>query len=113
MSHGSSVPDPAIIIDAMHSHHNTARRYTPEALRQILLALRPHSICTETEAQHIGDDGYCKLDVELDRSRQVPRRCRVGAGGPGQLGIRQVSFEREGRDQRYRETRYLERTGKS
>ena len=62
-------PTELIIIGTLHGRHNTAKHYTPEALRQILLALRPHLFCTETEAQHIGDDGYCKtLEGELESS---------------------------------------------
>jgi hypothetical protein len=37
----SSDPTELIVIGTLHGRHNTAKRYTPEALRQILLALRP------------------------------------------------------------------------
>ena len=102
-------PIELIIIGTLHSRHNTAKRYMPEALRQILLALRPHLICTETEARHIGDDGYYKLDLEPESLMDKWPDGVVPDQVARQLGIRQVSFERDGRDQRYRETRYFER----
>lgn len=99
-----------IIVGTLHRRHNTAKCYTPEALREILLALRPHLFCTETEAQHIGEDGFCKaLEGDLE---SVVDKWPDGVAleqASRELGVRQISFEREGRDQGYRETRYFER----
>lgn len=105
-------PDPTelIIMGTLHSRHNTAKYYTPEALRQILLALRPALFCTEAEAWVLGDDGYVKPELKWSSNKDKWPDGTALDEAARALGIRQVSFEREGRDQRYRETCYFERT---
>jgi len=98
-----------IVIGTLHSRHNTAKHYTPEALREILLALRPHRFCVETEPQHIGDDGYARpaADLEAERTRMPDGVVLVEVSR--QLRTTLIPFEWEGYGKRLRETRYFER----
>ena len=102
-------PTELIIVGTLHGRHNTAKLYTPEALRRILLALRPHRFCVEAEPQHISDDGYCRpvADVESERAR-MPEGVVLDEVSR-QLGIKLIAFDREGLSKGYRETRYFER----
>lgn len=104
-----SDPTQLIAIGALHRGHNTAKHYTPEALRQILLALRPHWFCVEAEPQHIGDDGYARPVPDLESARARMPEGVVLDEVSRQLGIRLLPFDREGLSEGYRETRYFER----
>jgi hypothetical protein len=108
-------PDSAelIIVGGLHGRHNTVKRYTPEALREILLALRPHRFCVETEPQHIGDDGYARpvADLEAERAR-MPDGVVLDEVSR-QLQIRLIPFEWEGWGKRLRETGHWKRQARA
>jgi hypothetical protein len=92
----SSSPTELILIGTLHAGHNTAKRYTPEALRQILLALRPHRFCVEGEPEEIAGDGYARIPANLEAERaRMPEGVVLGEVSR-QLGIRWLPFDREG-----------------
>ena len=100
-----------IFIGTIHSGHFEAKHYTAQAVKDILLALKPDAICVEACTKHLNPDGTLRKEV-LEDCRDTPEVYAANEAAMG-LGIRQIPFEHEGRDEIYTETNYFERERKA
>jgi hypothetical protein len=95
-----------IIIGTLHGAHNQNPRYSEDALREILLALKPDAILVEMYSRHFNEDG--SLNMEMIYLEHCPD-VRAPHDAASALGIRQIPFDRERRDEYYAETKYFEK----
>jgi len=94
-----------VIIGTLEQGHNTAKKYTTSELRRILLALHPAAICVEMFSNPINADGTTKEEVlRTADSPEIAIESEVAKA----LGIKQVAFEREDRNENWAKTKYWE-----
>ncbi len=96
-----------IIIGTLHGGHNEAKHYTEQALKDIIVGLKPDAICVELYSKHFRPDGTLTDDT-LAFCDQYPD-VRAPNDAANELGIRQIPFDREGRDELYAELNFGER----
>jgi tetratricopeptide (TPR) repeat protein len=97
-------PTEVVIIGTLHGAHETNRNYNERTLRNILLALEPDAICVELYSTFFNPDGSYREEVMLDHPEG---RAEVAAAEA--MDIPLLPFDREGRNERYQETRYFKR----
>ena len=98
-----------IILGTIHSGHFEAKHYTAQAVKDILLALKPDAICVELYSRFFNPDGTL-----TEEAMSFPSCPEVQAANEAatELGVRQIPFDREGRDELLAETNYFERERK-
>ena len=100
-----------IVIGTIHREHFEAKHYTAQVVKDIILALKPDAICVELYSKHFDPDGTPKTEV-LEGFKDCPEVQAVNEAAI-ELGVRQIPFDREGRDELLAETNYFEREQKS
>jgi hypothetical protein len=101
----TSNPTELVIIGTMHKHHNTAEYYTTDALGEIFTALQPAALCVALNSTFFGPDGYLK--PELRQPQDYPEIV-VADDIAKTLGIREIPFDQDDRNEYYNDTRYFE-----
>lgn len=97
-------PTQVVILGTIHGHHLKNIYYSPEALRTILLELKPDAILNELPLNQVDADGR-----PLDKDRTSCPENWASDGVATQLGIKQIPFDRPNREEHYNETRYFQR----
>ena len=100
-----------IVIGTIHHEHFEAKHYTAQVVKDIILALKPDAICAELYSKHFNVDGSLRQEV-LEGAKDCPE-VQAANDAATELGIRQIPFEREGRDEIYEETNCFERERKA
>jgi len=110
-------PTEIIIIGTLHGSHNTNENYSPDHVKRILLALKLDLILVELPPTIVGGDGKPHETAEKDgriskdllkAADDFPEFAATDEAAHD-LNVRQVPYDREGRNELYRETKYLER----
>ncbi|GAG37347.1 unnamed protein product, partial [marine sediment metagenome] len=101
---GSATADTEVIImGTIHAQHLKAAAYSPEVLREILLALKPSAILNELPLDQVEADGRPKHREYGDPEGWASDQAA------SQLNVPQIPFDRPDREQYYTRTRYFAR----
>jgi pheromone shutdown protein TraB len=101
-----SAPTEVVIIGTLHQFHDQNANYGPEEVRRILVSLHPSVICVELYSKFFTESGDLVESILEDRS--CPEIAATNQAAK-QLEVKQVPFDREGRNEFYVETKYFER----
>ncbi len=99
-------PTEIIVLGTIHSAHNENEHYSPDRLREILLALRPAAFCVELYSKFFDEDGTIRQ--EFVENSDCPEVC-VATDAANELGVRQIPFDIEGRNEFFEQTGYFQR----
>lgn len=93
-----------IIIGTIHGRHETVPGYTTQVLKEILVSLSPDLIGVELYGAYFNEDGSIRDDI-LPRSPES----QAGNHAAKKLGVPLLPYDKEGRDEYYRDTDYFGR----
>ncbi|MHC4575432.1 MAG: S41 family peptidase [Planctomycetota bacterium] len=94
-----------IIIGTIHSFHHKNPKYSPEVLREIILALKPDAILNELPLSLVGPNGRPIIRAKDSSCPEIWAADAVAT----QLGVRQVPFDRPDRQENFKKTKYFDR----
>jgi len=97
-----------VIIGGIHDFHYKSPEYTPEVLKEIILALKPDAILNELPLSLVDPNGR-----PLPRHYVQSPECWAADTVATQLGIKQIPFDRPNRQEHYKKTKKFERRKKA
>ena len=99
-----------IIIGTLHEFHHKSPKYSPQILKEIILALKPNAILNELPLSHVDPNGR---PILILRDPLKCPECWAADTVATQLGIKQIPFDRPNRQEHYRKTKKFERRKKA
>ncbi len=97
-----------VIIGTIHNKHYTNPEYSPDVLKDIILALKPDAILNELPLSLVEPNGRPIERIRGEDNRGGPE-CWAADTVAQQLGIRQIPYDRPDRQENFKKTNYFER----
>jgi len=93
-----------VIIGTIHDRHYESSKYTPEVLKEIILALKPDAILNELPLSQVDSDGR-----PLSRHYFQSPECWAADTVATELGVKQIPFDRPDREENFKKTKWFKR----
>lgn len=93
-----------VIVGTIHNAHQKNPKYSSEDLKEIILFLKPHVILNELPLSQVDPSGR-----PLFRDPNKHPECWAADTVAGQLGIKQIPFDRPDRQENFRKTKFFEK----
>lgn len=101
-----------VIIGTIHDKHYKNPRYSPDALKEIILSLKPDAILNELPLSLVDPNGR-PLENLRKKDLQGGPECWAADTVATQLGIKQIPFDRPDRQENFKKIKYFEREKQS